>query len=295
MADELVEAAQKGNVEKLKAFFKKGISADSTRAMHACVMAARERQEDAVRVFLENGVPLTCSDREGKRLLHTCARNDCAETIKLMVSMRADVTKPDSDGAMAISLAIKNKFRGAVKELLMGGASVPTNAEMPGLAAVVMEAQLEQCANEIRPLADTEVDPAELVEAEKVVLEGMKEHQRLIKLSEDSRASKVLVDLEARIVEAQAKVEETQQGTAELLDELSQRKIDVRNAEQELSKLRKETSAVLETLNQTKEEDSKLTIDLEESHKLLKEAGSCHALLCARVQADGLVGGWCPG
>ncbi|CAJ1379715.1 unnamed protein product [Effrenium voratum] len=121
---------------------------------------------------------------------------------------------------MAISLAIKNKFRGAVKELLMGGASVPTNAEMPGLAAVVMEAQLEQCANEIRPLADTEVDPAELVEAEKVVLEGMKEHQRLIKLSEDSRASKVLVDLEARIVEAQAKVEETQQGTAELLDEL---------------------------------------------------------------------------
>ena len=36
-------------------------------------------------------------------------------------------------------------------------------------------------------------------------------------LSQDSRASKVLVDLEARIVEAQAKVEETQQGTARAL------------------------------------------------------------------------------
>lgn len=271
MADELVEAAQHGNVEKLKVFFKKGMDASTTRVQHACVVAAQAKHEEAVKVFLEGGVPLTCSDREGRRLIHTCARNDLPKTIKLMVSMKADVRKPDSDGALPISLAIKNKFHAAVKELLMGGATVPANAEMPGLAAIVMEVQLEQCGNEIRPLAGCEVDPQDILEAERSVLEGMQEHKRLLKLQEDSRAAKSLIELESHIKEEEETLEEIQKNSAGLIDELSQRKIDVRNAETELSKLRKELSSVLETFNETKEDDEKLKVELEENSRQLKE------------------------
>ena len=39
----------------------------------------------------------------------------------------------------------------------MGGATLPANAEMPGLASIVMEVQLQNCGKEIRPLADAQV------------------------------------------------------------------------------------------------------------------------------------------
>ena len=271
MTDELVEAAQHGNVEKLKVFFKKGMDAATTKVQHACVVAAQAKQEEAVRIFLEGGVPTSCSDREGRKLIHTCARNDLSKTIKLMVSMKADVTKPDGDGALPISLAIKNKFKDCVKELLMGGATVPANAEMPGLASIVMEVQLEQCGNEIRPLAGCEVESQQIFDAERSVLEGMKEHKRLLKLQEDSRAAKNLVDFDGRIEEAENALSDAQKVSAGLIEELSMRKIDVRNAESELSKLRKELSTVLETFNDTKEEDEKLKVELDENCRQLKQ------------------------
>eukprot|EP00913_Durusdinium_trenchii_P010954 g10281.t1 len=184
---------------KLKDFFKKGMDATSTRVQHACVMAAANKQETSVGVFLERGVPLTCSDREGKKLIHTCVRNDMPKSIALLVTMKAD-------------------FRQCIKELLIGGASVPHNAEMPGLANIVLEVQLQQCANEIRPLAKSEVKNAEILEAERAA----------------------------------------QQTSAALVEELSQRRIEVRNAETELSKLRKEMSSVLDNFNELKEEDAKV-------------------------------------
>lgn len=291
MADELVEAAHLGNVEKLKDFFKKGMDATSTRVQHACVMAAANKQESAVQVFLERGVPLTCSDREGKKLIHTCVRNDMPKSIALLVTMKADVTKPDSDGALPISLAIKNKFRQCIKELLIGGASVPHNAEMPGLANIVLEVQLQQCANEIRPLAKSEVKNAEILEAERAVLDGMKEHKRLLKLNEDSRAAKSLVELEEPLDSATDALGEAQQTSAALVEELSQRRIEVRNAETELSKLRKEMSSVLDNFNELKEEDAKLKVEIEESNRQLKEyTAERDALMAAQLEREQLAG-----
>ncbi|CAE7342044.1 unnamed protein product, partial [Symbiodinium pilosum] len=196
MADELGDAARSGNVQKVK-------------VQNACVGAALAKEAECVAAFLEAGAPLTCSDKEGRRLLPACCRSNLAESIALLVSLRADVSKPDGDGSLPMSLAIQNKSMSCVKELLRGGAQPPANADMPGLANLMLEVQFEQCEQEIRPLANEQVDPAQLIEAERVVLEGMEDHKRLIKRHEDTRAAKSLAELERQIAEAQAKLDAT--------------------------------------------------------------------------------------
>ncbi|CAE7567138.1 Lamb2 [Symbiodinium sp. CCMP2456] len=291
MAEDLGEAAKSGNVPKVKALLKKCQDFESAKVQNACVGAAIAQQAECVQAFLEAGAPLTCSDKEGRRLLPACCRSNLAESIALMVSLRADVSKPDGDGSLPMSLAIQNKSMSCVKELLRGGAQPPANADMPGLANLMLEVQFEQCEAEIRPLATAEVDPAELLEAERVVLEGMEDHKRLIKLHEDTRASKSLAEVERQIADAQAKLEATKASSVEYVESMNQKKIAIRNAEAELHKLHKEIHSVQDTYTKLKEEDAKLKQELITSHEILKEAqAERDALEAARLEREQLTG-----
>ncbi|CAE6962902.1 unnamed protein product [Symbiodinium natans] len=291
MADELGEAAKAGNVPKVKALLKKSADLESAKVQNACVSAALEKQAECVQAFLEAGAPLTCSDREGRRLLPACCRSNLAESIALMVSLRADVSKPDGDGSLPMSLAIKNKSMSCVKELLRGGAQPPANADLPGLANLMLEVQFEQCEAEIRPLANEEVDPAQLIEAERVVLEGMEDHKRWIKRHEDIRASKSLSAVENQIADAQAQLDATKASSVEFVEAMNLKKIAMRDAEAELHKLKKEIDSVRQNYTQLKQDDAKLKEELIASNEMFKQAqAERDALEAARLEREQLSG-----
>mmetsp|Transcript_22081 Transcript_22081/g.41625 ORF Transcript_22081/g.41625 Transcript_22081/m.41625 type:complete len:351 (-) Transcript_22081:84-1136(-) len=292
MAEDLGEAARAGNVAKVKALLKKpGVDFESAKVQNACVGAALAQQAEVVQAFLEAGAPLTCSDKEGRRLVPACCRSSLAESIALLVSLRADVSKPDGDGSLPMSLAIKNKSPSCVKELLRGGAVPPANADMPGLANLMLEVQFEQCEAEIRPLAGEEVDPQQLVEAERVVLEGMEDHKRLVKRHEDIRAAKKLAEVEKKIVAAEEQLAASQAASVEFVEAMNLKKIGIRNAEADLHKLEKEIDSVQMNYVQLKEDDAKLKEELISSQQMLKEAQALRdELEAAKLEREQLSG-----
>eukprot|EP00931_Biecheleriopsis_adriatica_P004590 TRINITY_DN106233_c0_g1_i1.p1 TRINITY_DN106233_c0_g1~~TRINITY_DN106233_c0_g1_i1.p1 ORF type:complete len:368 (-),score=131.07 TRINITY_DN106233_c0_g1_i1:58-1113(-) len=288
MADEWQAAAETGNVQMLKTLFKMGtLDQKALKVQAACVAAANQGQAEAVEAFLDWGVPITCQDKEGKRLFHACIRKGLASPVEKLIEKRADPAQLDIDGSVPVHLAVKNKHLPVVKALLRGGVTVPPGLEMPGLAAVVTEVQIEKGTEELRKLADVEVEMADIKKAEEEVSKQMAEQLRLLKLKEDAKAAKVLVELERqRALEEQA-AREAQQAEAAVLDKQENLKMQMQAAELDHSKHVKDFNQVQAELEDAKAADAQMVTEIAEKKKeFLQEKAKLDEIEKARAERE---------
>jgi len=273
MADEWVLAAESGNMPMLEQLFQTGgLDNRNWKVQHAAVCAANAEKENAVIAFLEWGVQPSCQDKDSKRLLHACCRKGLDTAVAVLVEKRVDVNMLDWDKSNALGVALKLKQLGCIKELLKTGLELPPGHDtIPGLSAIVKEVQTERQTKQLRTLVDTEVDPTEIAKAEAQVWESMQTHLHLLKLDQDAKAAKVLVQLERKADEEQKLAAEAKNKEARMRDMLKDRKVEVAAQDTALSKVVKELTEVQDSLAVAQEEDAKVAAELSEKKKQLKE------------------------
>ena len=103
--------------------------------------AAMNGYTETVRLLLEHGADINCTDNSGYRPLHYAAMNGNTETVRLLLDRGADKETETNRSHQRTALQIAASARGAVRQdhdltnvraLLQAGASLHTSSEAEG-------------------------------------------------------------------------------------------------------------------------------------------------------------------
>lgn len=276
-SDEWAAAAEKGDVALLQTLLKTGPgSATGERACHAIVCAAAKNQVAAVRLFLDWGTPTEVSNKAGQKLLHVATSAGSAETIELLCSRKADINRLDHNGTSCITLALKAKKLGVIKELLRAGAQLPdkdTENPFPGLAGVLQEVQLERLTIELKAAAGRNaVSQENLNDIDKEVWTVQKEHMRLIRVFEEQKAGSVLITLEDKTRSMREEEEKAKSLEAQLKKEVETIRVQLVAAESHYNDAFKELVNTEAAEALVREEDRLIRGELAEGKQELDSA-----------------------
>lgn len=125
-ARQLAEAAERGDIDTVRALLKKHVdvnapSADGTPALHWVV---RMQDVETARLLLKAGADANLSNRYGVRPLHLAINNADVEMVKLLLSAHADATSSDATGENCLMMAARGGNIEIVKALLDKHAAV---------------------------------------------------------------------------------------------------------------------------------------------------------------------------
>lgn len=120
---------------------------------------ARVGYKDAVALFLESGLDLSCRDRDGKTLLHHVATLGWLDIARdIVVRYRADVNASDLHGFTPAHLAAKNSKWEILSFLLASGAS-PSKVNIHGNTVLHTALNSDSCSEStVRELVNYGVD-----------------------------------------------------------------------------------------------------------------------------------------
>jgi myosin heavy subunit len=256
----------------------------------ACKAAVRN-QEEALKVLLDWGVPVSAKDKApgGQLLLHCAAGAGAVDCVRLLVKRRADVNATDGLVKTAMHLALKGSHMQVMKELLRAGATVSLGQkELPaGAHNVIKEVQLEKQMQEIKGFPTSEKGLADkLVEADKQVWKSMNAHMQLLERQEEIKMAKIVQDFDEKMRVAQADALEASKIEASLTQELKDLKVLVQTEQMKQNQVVAEIQSMQHDEGQKKaaEEDiakdvadkqaelDKLLSDLRAEQEALKKA-----------------------
>lgn len=129
-ADSLAEAAEKGDVQSVRALLRAGerthgdvnaLSADGTPALHWVV---RMQDVETARLVLKAGGDANLANRYGVRPLHIAIGNADVAMVRLLLGAKADPGSSDSTGETCLMMAARSGQPDIVKALLDKGAAV---------------------------------------------------------------------------------------------------------------------------------------------------------------------------
>mmetsp|Transcript_136693 Transcript_136693/g.237726 ORF Transcript_136693/g.237726 Transcript_136693/m.237726 type:complete len:360 (-) Transcript_136693:52-1131(-) len=239
--DELSEAVDSGEPDNVARVTKKGVFNPQGKTAMSCLTAACSKGSLAIVEILVNwGTPADSVDEVGRKGLQMAAERGSHEIVALLCEREADPNAVDSGGSNAMNLALNAPHLKVVKELLKAGAELPGTANVPGLAGIVREVQLEKLTNELTDIANnTQSCDKDLERADGAVWAAMNEHMRLLQLREDQKAGKMLIDLQKELEESKKDAVRAKENEAMLMKELIDKKIVLQKASNSLEDLKR--------------------------------------------------------
>lgn len=301
-ADEIITAAEEDGdqVAKINYLLKKtAFKPESGPAQNATVSAAMKNNHHVLAVLLEWGCPLASKDATGRQAIHAATATGAAESVAVLITRDADVTALDHNGKTPIDLAIKGGYLNVVKELIRGGATVPSGTEMPGLAQVQREATLDKMATQLRHYATKTSNAEDIVALDSQVWKAQREHMRLLATQAEMKAGQSLISLEKEIVAQRKSAAESQLSEDALANSLADKKTyllqeslnrtqiikDLELAQQTESAMWNEDMALRQELDERKSELLQVSRTRDEALELIQRASEMRAEALAESQA----------
>jgi ankyrin repeat protein len=148
VAGALHDAAEKGDMQQVKALIKQGAAIDAkdeagNTALH---WAALSGNTELVKFLLDGGVPINATNDIGVTALILAEYGDNFEAAKLLVTRGAKLDIRDTDGATALSMAWEKGQRDFMQFLIQSGANPNFPAEAPLLHLLAMDGDDEMVA-----------------------------------------------------------------------------------------------------------------------------------------------------
>jgi len=277
MAEDLLETAATGDLERLQMLIDKDIFDSAGPKAVSALMAAGAKNHVAILNALSDwGTPLlTSRDLDGRLLLHVAATAGAELTVQHLLEQRADVGELDTvSRKTAMQMAIKAHSMGVVKILLQAGAELPPDAldAAPGLVAIVREVRMESVAVKLREVKDHIISPEELMEADDAVWIAMRRHMHLIQLREEIRAGESLDSIEQRkLVETDA-ADRTKLAEEALAADLGQHRVSLTDQQSIVRDLNADVHSVRTSELALLEEASTMQQQIDERHSELSQA-----------------------
>ncbi len=124
--EEFIEAAEQGDIEKVKSFLKArqvdvNCIGDGRTALHR---ASCNGHIETVKYLVQSGAELDMQDKFGKTALHWASSYGHIETVKFVVQSGAQLDIQDKFGRTALHKAIYNGYIETVKFLVQSGAKL---------------------------------------------------------------------------------------------------------------------------------------------------------------------------
>lgn len=141
-ASEMVTAAQRGDVARIKELLAAGGNAndvDPETGRTALHFAARENRADVVTLLLDSKADVNAVDRTGKSALTLAAENSAVDTTRLLIQRGADVNKRDQIGGTPLTWACGLGNAATVQLLIDNGADLAV-VDVNGLTPLIWAA-----------------------------------------------------------------------------------------------------------------------------------------------------------
>ena len=100
--NDLLNAAQNGDVEKIKQLIARGADNNNNNGFTALHVAVRFGHVKAVEALIAAGTYVNVTDDNGRTALHVAALFGHAEIVKALIDAKAEVNAKDNDGHMAL-------------------------------------------------------------------------------------------------------------------------------------------------------------------------------------------------
>src|SRR5262245_39379008 len=160
--DEFVEAAGKGDMDRLRAMIQAGMRCDGPAGPEALRQAAANGQVNAFRLLVESGANPTAKDDQGNTLFLFAAMGGKVEILELLKVRGLSVNEVSRHGQSPLMHAVLNNRLKAARWLLDAGANVNAQAHgqfpMTALTAAFgkpkMQALLKEAGARLDPRCD---------------------------------------------------------------------------------------------------------------------------------------------
>lgn len=131
-AEALVNAAEDGDTETLKALLAQGAPVDGRVKGHATALmrASAAGKTDAVQVLLDAGADIEAQKDDGLTALMMAAFFGHSEVVRVLLAHGADPARFDQLGSTALTWAMSRGFTDVVKILKEAGSAPPDSAEV---------------------------------------------------------------------------------------------------------------------------------------------------------------------
>lgn len=141
--DPLVDAADKGDIDKVSKLIKSGYKVDSMGDFEVTPLmrAAFNGQVEIVKLLIGMGAYVNYTDIGGESALHLAAKNGHVQIVKILLESGADIDIPDKERWTPLMRAILAKQKDVVALLISKGASsakLNENKETPLLHATMI-------------------------------------------------------------------------------------------------------------------------------------------------------------
>eukprot|EP01098_Paradermamoeba_levis_P004441 TRINITY_DN1904_c0_g1_i4.p2 TRINITY_DN1904_c0_g1~~TRINITY_DN1904_c0_g1_i4.p2 ORF type:complete len:486 (-),score=183.62 TRINITY_DN1904_c0_g1_i4:122-1579(-) len=162
----LWEAAQQGDLDKVKFYVKENLSDRDQLALH---YAAQKGHAQIVRVLLENGFDPNKTAKNNNTALHLASQNGHTDVVKVLLELKADPLAVSANGTAAL-IAKDSKTKEVIENWIKAQESAPSRSS----GSTPKQTERKQSM-------ETKVERAPVVEAPKVP----KEHEKIISLAHE--------------------------------------------------------------------------------------------------------------
>ena len=148
MSYDLIEAAQEGDIEKVKQCINNGADVDAKDGdgKTTLMYAAENGNIEVVKYLVENGADINArKNKDGKTTLMYAAENGYLNIVKLLVENGADVNVKDNYNDTALKKAVYNGHADIVKYLLDIGTAVDKNTPIDYAIRVHLVNDVNKC------------------------------------------------------------------------------------------------------------------------------------------------------